>query len=377
MGAMTALAEITSEVRVPQKIAIVGAGWYGCHIGASLKSLGFDVTVFEQHDRVLHEASGNNQFRLHLGFHYPRHHRTRIQSRDGFLRFIERYPELSREVPENVYAVPKEDSLIDFQTYKLIMTSSGIDFREVRECSVPMRGIDGILLTSERVMLIERARHYFEHRLGSSLRLGARVQSIETLPASVQIDGERFDMLIDATWGHLVGLPLKMFYETTILLYFETQDPFPAVTLVDGPLTSVYPTEDPNIYTLSSVPHTPIARASTSAEARSIRDGVGNELVEQKKVAMLEQISRYLPDFNDRFRFMGPQLAIKTKPVGAFDDRSCYVYRQGRTISVMSGKIDTIFFAMEQIINILAAADSGAEDNFGSSLRHEIMARRV
>ena len=84
----------------------------------------------------MHEASGNNQFRLHLGFHYPRHYGTRAQSRDGFMRFVERYPQLSREVNENIYAVPREDSLVDFATYRLIMTSSGIDFREVRETSV-------------------------------------------------------------------------------------------------------------------------------------------------------------------------------------------------------------------------------------------------
>lgn len=86
-------------------IAIVGAGWYGCHLVSSLESLGFRITVFERNSRPLHEASGNNQFRLHLGLHYARHHGTRLQSRDGFLRFIERYPRLSAEFNENIYAV--------------------------------------------------------------------------------------------------------------------------------------------------------------------------------------------------------------------------------------------------------------------------------
>ena len=80
------------------RVAIIGAGWYGCHLGSSLKALGFDVRVFEQHHRPLHEASGNNQFRLHLGFHYPRHHGTRVQSRDGFARFMERYPQVNVQV---------------------------------------------------------------------------------------------------------------------------------------------------------------------------------------------------------------------------------------------------------------------------------------
>ena len=181
------------------RIAILGAGWYGCHIGASLKALGFDVTVFEQHHRPLHEASGNNQFRLHLGFHYPRHHGTRVQSRDGFLRFIERYPHLSREVSENIYAVPKEESLIDFLTYRLIMISSGIEFRETRDISIGLRAVDGLLLVGERVLLIERARRYFLDSLGDSLVLGHKVSAVEDAADAVNVDGQRFDLLSAST----------------------------------------------------------------------------------------------------------------------------------------------------------------------------------
>ncbi|MGR7996918.1 FAD-dependent oxidoreductase [Xanthobacter sp. ZOL 2024] len=71
------------DLILPFKIAVIGAGWYGCHIASSLASIGVEVVVFERNKRPLHEASGNNQFRLHLGFHYARHHGTRQQSRDG------------------------------------------------------------------------------------------------------------------------------------------------------------------------------------------------------------------------------------------------------------------------------------------------------
>ena len=109
-----------------KRIAIIGAGWYGCHIGLSLKHLGFDVTIFEKENDVLTRASGNNQFRLHLGFHYARNYTTRIQSRNGYQRFVERYPTLTKEWAHgNIYAVPGLDSLMDFQTYKLIMTEIG------------------------------------------------------------------------------------------------------------------------------------------------------------------------------------------------------------------------------------------------------------
>lgn len=362
---------------MPLSVAIIGAGWYGCHIALSLRGLGLDVAVFEQHDRPLHEASGNNQFRLHLGFHYPRHHITRVQSRDGFMRFVERYPQLSREVTENIYAVPREDSLIDFATYRLIMTSSGIDFREVRETSVLLRGVDGLMLAGERVLLIERARRFFTERLGSVLNLGTRIGQVEERADGIHIGGTRYDLLVDATWGHRTGLPMRFFYEPTILLYYETDDPFPAITLVDGPLCSIYPTEDPGLYTLSSVPHTPLGRFDDAQEARRVRDSVTAATVAQKAQAMEDQVSRYVPEFRERFRFVGPQLAVKTKPVGRFDDRSCYVFRRGRTFSVMSGKIDTVFFATERILAAIEAGQFDGAAEVDSSLRREIVQARL
>jgi NAD(P)-binding Rossmann-like domain len=355
------------------RFAIIGGGWYGCHIGASLRALGFEITLFEQHNRLLHEASGNNQFRLHLGFHYPRHYATRMQSREGFSRFVERYPGLSRPVADNIYAVPIGDSLIDFLTYRIIMTSSGIDFTELTEIPAGLVNLEGCLKAGERVLLTSQARRYFAERLGDDVILGHRVTSIEDDGGAVRLDGACFDFVIDATWGHRRKPPIDLFYEPTMLLYYEAHMQFPAVTMVDGPLCSIYPTEDPTIYTLSSVPHTPLGRFDTAEAARGALDQVSTEIVAEKTAQMEQQISRYIPAFKDIFSFMAPQLAIKTKPIGAFDDRSCHVYRSGRVFSVMSGKIDTIFFAVERILSMIEAIQETALTQDGGSLRQEIL----
>jgi glycine/D-amino acid oxidase-like deaminating enzyme len=353
--------------------AIIGGGWYGCHIATSLRALGFGVTLFEQNNRLLHEASGNNQFRLHQGFHYPRHYATRMQSRDGFSRFVERYPGLSRPVAENLYAVPRGDSLIDFLTYRIIMTSSGIDFSELPETPPGLANIEGCLKATERVLLTGRARSYFADRLGADVVLGQRVEAIQEHGNAVRIDGKRFDFAIDATWGHYRKPPIDLYYEPTLLLYYEANAPFPAVTMVDGPLCSVYPTEDSSIFTLSSVPYTPLGRFDTAAAARAALSTVDTATVTAKRAEMEQQIARYIPDFRGTFSFMGPQLSIKTKPTGAYDDRSCHVYQQGRVFSVMSGKIDTIFFAVERILSMIEAMPEATEPLDGGSLREEIM----
>lgn len=140
-----------------------------------------------------------------------------------------------------------------------------------------------------------------------------------------------------------------------MLLYYEAKADEAAFTLVDGPLASIYPTEKPGLFTLSSVPHTPLGNFETAAEAVAMRDSVGTELVAQKRRQMEEQISRNVVGFQDRFRFVDAQLSVKTKPIGASDDRSCWVGQYGRSFSVLSGKIDTIFFASQVIIAKLEA----------------------
>jgi hypothetical protein len=353
--------------------AVIGGGWYGCHIASSFRALGLNVTVFEQHDRLLHLASGNNQFRLHLGFHYPRHYGTRVQSRDGFSRFVERYPELSRPVAENIYAVPRGESLIDFLTYKLIMTSSGIEFTELPAPPPMLANVEGCLQTAERVVLLDKARRYFSDRLGPFVVLNHRIESIEERGNAVYVDGRRFDFVIDATWGHLTKPPINLYYEPTLLLYYEANGPFPAITMVDGPLGSIYPTEDPSLFTLSTVRHTPLGRFESGAEARAVLAAVDRDLVAAKMKTMEDQMIAYVPGFRDVFRFVGPQLSIKTKPTGSFDDRSCYVFKEGRVFSVMSGKIDTIFFAAERILSAIESMPEPTVTDESLSLRDEIL----
>lgn len=361
------------EIAVPFKVGIIGAGWYGCHLASSLLSLGFEVTVFERSQRVLDEASGNNQFRLHLGFHYARHHGTRQQSRDGFLRFIERYPNLSASVARNIYAVPKNDSLIDFQTYKMIMASSGVDFTECADTSAWLDEIDGALLTPERVLMISRARYFFTQRLMNNLRLGEEVISISQNDKGAFMNGEAFDYIIDASWGKFTRPTGDIFFEPTLLLYYEASDEFPAITLVDGPLSSIYPTEDPHIFTLSSVSHTPLGRFEDPSKAKDALAKITGEQVTEKRQLMEHQISKNVPAFKDVFRFSGAQLSMKTKLTGRVDDRSCYVHQSGRLFSVMSGKIDTVFHATERILSLIEAEHSQPELAAASRIRDDIL----
>lgn len=330
------------------KVAIIGAGWYGCHIGSLLAQLDIDVHIYEEKNDILRGASGANQFRLHAGFHYARNYRTRKQSADGFEKFKERYPNLSRPIQNNFYAIPTGDSIIDFQTYKAIMSSSGLSFTDV---DIPdwMTGISGCIRTHEEVILTEKARQHFKSVLGDRLFLGKRFED------SLK---HEYDRVIDCTWGSRRNSgTFNIFYEPCVLLVMSNNGfKDTAITMVDGDLCSVYPMEEENSFTMSSVPYTPIGTYSDFSTALEIMNSIGTKELKTKRKLIENQVSKYVKDSKDHFTFLDYQLSIKTKIVGSDDDRSCYVFRDPddpKTINVLSGKIDNIFYAADSVLNLL------------------------
>ena len=136
-----------------RRIAILGAGWYGSHIGSRLLSAGHDVIVFEKNSSVLSGASLLNQNRLHLGFHYPRSWSTRLQSRRGYKLFKKYYSDFVDAIDMNIYLISGTESILDFETYCMIMTGSNLDFEDVTNClPVQIQNVEGAISCDEYVI---------------------------------------------------------------------------------------------------------------------------------------------------------------------------------------------------------------------------------
>ena len=73
-----------------KKIAVVGAGLFGCTI-ALILSKKYNVDLYERKPDILNEASMCNQFRFHLGFHYPRSEKTVNEIRISNKHFVNFY----------------------------------------------------------------------------------------------------------------------------------------------------------------------------------------------------------------------------------------------------------------------------------------------
>jgi len=337
------------------RIAIAGAGWFGCHIAETLLEHQHEVTVFESRSSIFAGASGNNTNRLHLGFHYPRSKITREQSKQGYWRFLEKYPTLSRPAPYNLYAIARQESFVDFPTYLQIMDVTGLTYNECDPAAFGLENVAGSLDCPERVIDSRGAQGVFASRLAGCLRLSEPVSDLHLGKDSVRVNGGQYDLFVDCTYQSLLpNRKWDLAFEPCITLVYEGPDDHGGITVMDGPFFTIYPDND-NLFTVYSVTHTPRGRFHSPQQAFKVLSSVGDSDVARVRTAMEIQIARHYPTFKDRFRFAGVRMTVRTRTRDMADARASVVEQQDRGIQVLSGKIDSIFFVADEILKCVEA----------------------
>lgn len=339
------------------KIAVIGAGWYGCHISLSLIQKGIEVDIFEKASSTISAASKKNQNRLHLGFHYPRDSITRNQSREGFDWFVEHYPHLIRDIPNNFYSVANEKSYIDSDTYEIIMKGSGLDFEKKELTSftqAKFENIGPLLLCNEKVIRNDLASAFFNDILSKHLRFNTFVDLNNDLVRKTLED--KYDYIIDCTWGRAqVIKDIDYYFEPCIYFYYDKKDDKHfALTVMDGMHYSLYPYYD-QTYTLTSVEHTPLGQFNSLNESLSALAGAkaNRNLIKDKRVFFEKEFSKIYPNFLNDFEYKDVEFSLKTKIKSSTDFRGCLVKKVGKVISVFSGKIDTLHIAEREVSKVI------------------------
>ncbi|MFQ6006145.1 MAG: FAD-dependent oxidoreductase [Woeseia sp.] len=350
------------------KIAIIGAGWFGCHIASVLIEEGFDVTIFEKEASIFGKASGYNQYRLHMGFHYPRSYDTRKQTIIGFEKFVNTYPGFSAAIDHNIYGIVSKHSLIDFPTYKDIMRATGLPFEEVDPKNFGLDNVEGAIRCDERLIDTEGAKEHFDARLKNNLALGHPVHKLEGKSSRCLVDGIPYDFVVDCTWCAFENRAGgDLFYEPTVTLLYSSKMQNTAITLMDGAFFSLYPFKK-DLSTLTSVAQTPRGRYTHYEAARRYLEKVDFEYIRNVQELMEKEVEGFFPAFHDYFQCSGYYLAIKTKISDATDKRFCSVTKSGRIITVISGKIDSIFVAAEEVMAIIDSRIADADRQMDRSI---------
>jgi hypothetical protein len=325
----------------PVRIRILGAGWYGAHLASAFADEGHWVEVHETRDRIFSGASGNIPARLHLGFHYPRSRLTRAACQEHSEAFMARYGQLTAGVPVNVYAIAADRSFIDFDQYVSTLQREVQFVTIARPEEFGLRNVEGAVLTGERHILTERARAYFEDKLGDRIRLNME-------PADL-LDHPGWDMTIDCTFCAHEAAGVDRYEPCLVVLLEGPTDR--AVTIMDGPFPSLYPwDEQRGLCSLSSALHTPLSKEiRTWWEAVAALQDATRVEIATRADAMIAQMAEFYPAIS-AYTPVDFRLSVRAMPLSGADMRLVDVVRLGdRLLRVRAGKIDAVLHAEKMI----------------------------
>lgn len=324
------------------KIAIIGAGWIGCHLANKFKK-NHNVHIFDSHG-IFSGSSFKNQNRLHLGFHYARNHSTRVLCLDTFEKFFKDYKHVTSNIENNIYSIPIRESLIDFQTYLSIFKSKKFKYKKV---TVPeLKGIEGSICVEEKYIDPWKSKSFFQEKLNNIFsKRKIELKNIEKLK-------KKYDLVINCTNNFFSPIKEEFFYELCIVLKYKKKNKtsFDALTLVDGKLFSIYPYKN-DIFTVTCVEYTPMFSFEKLQDLKNKQKKINFYDIENIKNNFEKVIFKNFPNFKDYFNYVGNFFSIKSKNRNESSNRNPVINVDENFISCYTGKIQGIYCVEDFILN--------------------------
>jgi hypothetical protein len=346
------------------KIAIIGAGFYGCSIALELVNDYTDIQIdlYEKGKDIFKGAASNNQHRIHKGFHYPRSNETIDQILNNYQSFKDKYYDLISPVKDNYYLIEK-NSKVNLEDYINKYKSFGVPFREIDnfeiEPFVNTELIEGGISTTEEVINLKKAYEYFKERIMNSKNISLKLKKNITEIDGNKIDDEKYDFIINCTYNSPnLGIVskdkmLNLKYEICIIPIvdnFFKEDV--CITIMDGKYVSAYQNGLGDI-TLSSVSYTPYFRTVYYKEfiTKLRRDLIYKDLMLKSDIhKLLNHCSEYFKGVNNSTPIKELYLSPKVKLREDINDlRTTSIVRDGCVISVLCGKISSIVSTYELV----------------------------
>lgn len=134
-----------------KKIAVVGAGIFGCTISLIL-SKKFNVDLYERKSEILNEASMCNQFRFHEGFHYPRSKKTLKEIKESNKDFMKFYGENVFYKTKNYYSIAKNKSKTSYLKYINFLKANNLNYKIIKNSKYVSTNIEGTILSNEKIL---------------------------------------------------------------------------------------------------------------------------------------------------------------------------------------------------------------------------------
>ena len=343
------------------KIAVVGAGIFGCTISLRL-SQDHDVHLFEASDDIMGAASRTNQFRLHRGYHYPRSPDTVSDLLKSINFFNVEYEEAIIDSFEHYYCIAKEKSLVSPAQYLNFCDSFKLEYDIIENFEFVNESKIGLTLkVKESLLDYQKVYDICKDRL----RLSDVLLKKNTLFKKEQT--EDYDLIINCTYADINSVLQKKRknYQFEVCEKILVKMPLDVVNksivVMDGPFMCVDPYGKTGNSLLGNVVHA--IHSSNTGHFPNIPENIkkllNRGIIKKPEITNFDKFistgKEYIPSL-EHCKHLGSMFTVRAvlPNMDDTDGRPTLVSRQERNIiNVFSGKIDTCVRATNDIINMI------------------------
>ena len=329
------------------KIAIIGSGFYGATMGLIL-SKKHEVSIFEKEKSIFNGASSANQFRFHLGYHYPRSQKTVNEINNSKKDFISFFGKKLFEKTKNYYPVAKKSKL-NFAQYEAFLKKNKLKYKKINFLKDVLT-IENTILTEEKILNFFKTKKFILNNIKKSnikLYLNKEFDK-KFIP--------RFNKIIIATYANnnnvLNKLGIKKLdtfkYQLVEKIVIKLPKKYrkKSFVVIDGDFVCVDPYLGTNYHLLSDVK---LSKLETIVEKfpnfksnkkKFLNKGIIKNLKVSRYKNIIKRSSKFLPFLNDS-KYIGSMFVVRAlkKNKEKTDERTTSVYFHTKKIlSIFSGK---------------------------------------
>ena len=350
------------------RVAVIGAGFYGLVIGYKLAEAGATVVVYEAASDLGHGASWANQARVHGGYHYPRDVRTGARSRRGLKKFINDYGSSIFNDFTMLYGIARHNSKVNTSQFEAFCNRIEAPFSPpTTEVSNIFNDefISGVYQVEEPAfnsdaLLLEARQRLLD--AGALLILSEPVEKViernENFTVCLQSGGsEIFTFVLDCTYSNLGTLfeparpladTLKIERAEICLVSAPKSLESLGITVMDGPFFSCMPFPTRGSHSFTHVSYTP--RKTRTSKLRDPETEDTSAFLRMKLDAL-----RYVPaiaELEHQDSIFVDKAILTSSELD--DARPVLIHeagKQGRYLSILGSKIDTVYDAVDAIFS--------------------------
>lgn len=349
-----------------KRVAVIGAGIFGCCVVLGAAKAGYDVVLFERLPDIMMGTSKNNTNRVHQGFHYPRNMQTAIECKENYSRFETEFREALLDYSTNIYCIAENKSLTSKEEFIKFCDALGALYSVIELENVGIK-IDGCSLgisCQETILDSDILKNILYSKIirndQISLFCNTEVAEIKKISNQYELffklkaqSKQSFDAVVNCSYANMntlteqLGYEVQMGqYEYTVIPIINMDIPTTAITIMDGPFMTLFPYGQSKNFLLYHVDHSVIKTEITKTLDPDWLDPHKSPLskIDQKEHfnKFLKSCSYFVPELKDA-KLCGylesPRLVL---PKHENDDaRPSFVNDYGEGyLSVFSGKID-------------------------------------